>query len=113
MAKAGARLDRFYVGSPLCVPSRAGFLTGRIATRCGISNHRNAPSHLRDEEITLPELLKTKGYTTGHFGKWHLGMLTRDYPGDKSVFMTPGMAGSDEWFGSPSSVSMYDPYRSR
>lgn len=110
MAAAGARLDRFYVGSPLCVPSRAGFLTGRIATRCGISNHRGTLSHLRAEEITIPELLKTKGYTTGHFGKWHLGMLTQDYRGDKTVLMTPGMAGSDEWFASPSSVSTYNPY---
>lgn len=110
MAKAGARLDRFYVGSPLCVMSRAGLLTGRIATRCGISNHRGAVSHLRDEEITIPELLKTKGYTTGHFGKWHLGMLTADYPGGKTVMMTPGMAGFDEWFATPSSVATYDPY---
>ena len=37
LAKSG---DRFYVGSPLCVPSRAGLLTGRIAIRCGISNER-------------------------------------------------------------------------
>ena len=110
MAKAGARLERFYVGSPLCVPSRAGLLTGRIATRCGISNHRGAVSHLRSEEFTIAELAKTKGYTTGHFGKWHLGMLTSDYEGDKSVLMTPGMAGFDEWFASPSSVATHNPY---
>lgn len=110
MAAAGARLDRFYVGSPLCVPSRAGLLTGRIAIRCGISNHRGAVSHLRAEEFTIAELAKSKGYTTGHFGKWHLGMLTPDYEGDKSVLMTPGMAGFDEWFASPSSVATHDPY---
>ncbi|TWT84325.1 Arylsulfatase [Planctomycetes bacterium CA13] len=110
MAKAGARLDRFYVGSPLCVPSRAGLLTGRIATRCGISNHRGAVSHLKAEELTIAELVKSKGYTTGHFGKWHLGMLTPDYKGDKDVLMTPGMAGFDEWFASPSSVATHNPY---
>jgi arylsulfatase A-like enzyme len=110
MAEAGARLDRFYVGSPLCVPSRAGLLTGRIATRCGISNHRGAVSHLRAEEFTIAELVKTKGYATGHFGKWHLGMLTADYRGDKSVLMTPGMAGFDEWFASPSSVATHNSY---
>lgn len=110
MAESGARLDRFYVGSPLCVPSRAGFLTGRIATRCGISNHRGTLDHLRSEELTIAELLKTKGYATGHFGKWHLGQLSQDYAGEKSVFMTPGMAGFDEWFSSPSSVSTHNPY---
>ncbi|TWU31742.1 sulfatase-like hydrolase/transferase [Novipirellula artificiosorum] len=110
MAKSGARLDRFYVGSPLCVPSRAGLLTGRIATRCGISNHRGAVSHLKADEFTIAELVKAKGYATGHFGKWHLGMLTPDYKGDKSVLMTPGMAGFDEWFASPSSVPTHNPY---
>lgn len=110
MAEAGARLDRFYVGSPLCVPSRAGLLTGRVAVRCGIGNHRGAVSHLRAEELTIAELVKTKGYATGHFGKWHLGMLTPDYEGEKKVLMTPGMAGFDEWFATPSSVATYNPY---
>ncbi|MCA9192937.1 MAG: sulfatase-like hydrolase/transferase [Planctomycetales bacterium] len=110
MARAGARLDRFYVGSPLCVPSRAGFLTGRVAVRCGMGDHRGAVSHLRWEELTLAELAKTAGYTTGHFGKWHLGMLTPDYQDEKQVLMTPGMAGFDEWFSSPSSVATHDPY---
>jgi hypothetical protein len=110
MAKAGARLDRFYVGSPLCVPSRAGFLTGRIAIRGGISNHRGAVDHLKAEELTIAEMLRDAGYMTGHFGKWHLGQLTKEYLGDKSVFMTPGMAGFNEWFASPSSVATHNPY---
>jgi arylsulfatase A-like enzyme len=110
MAKAGARLDRFYVGSPLCVPSRAGFLTGRIAIRCGVSNHRDAVDHLKADELTLAELVKEAGYTTGHFGKWHLGQLTKEYQGDKSAFMTPAVAGFDEWFASPSSVATHNPY---
>ena len=110
MALAGARLDRFYVGSPLCIPSRAGFLTGRNAVRCGIDNHRGGVSHLRAEEFTIAELAGSTGYATGHFGKWHLGMLTPDYQGEKRVLMTPGMAGFDEWFSTPSSVATYDPY---
>ncbi|QGJ70374.1 Hypothetical protein PBC10988_20690 [Planctomycetales bacterium 10988] len=110
MAEAGARLDRFYIGSPLCIPSRAGFLTGRVAVRCGMGNNRDAVSHLRAEELTLAELVKERGYATGHFGKWHLGMLTPDYKGEKKVLMTPGMAGFDEWFATPSSVATFDPY---
>jgi Arylsulfatase A and related enzymes len=107
MAKAGAKLERFYA-APLCVPSRAAFLTGRNAVRCGMGSERI--THLRPEEVTIAELVKTKGYTTGHFGKWHLGMLTPDYQGDKRVYMTPGMAGFDEWFSTPSAVSTHNPY---
>ncbi|WP_437223317.1 sulfatase-like hydrolase/transferase [Planctomicrobium sp. SH661] len=110
MAKAGARLDRFYVGAPLCIPSRAAFLTGRNAVRCGMGNERGAITHLRSEEVTIAELVKAQGYATGHFGKWHLGMLTPDYRGEKSVLMTPGMSGFDEWFSSPSAVATHHPY---
>jgi arylsulfatase A-like enzyme len=110
MAHAGARLDRFYVGSPLCVVSRTALLTGRVAPRANVGDGRAAFTHLPAEEVTIAELVKTRGYATGHFGKWHLGMLTPDYKGEKRVLMTPGMAGFDEWFSSPSSVSTHNPY---
>lgn len=111
MSKDGARFDRFYVGTPLCVPSRAGFLTGRIATRVGIHNLKETVvDHLKAEELTIAEMAQECGYTTGHFGKWHLGMLTEDFPGKKEVLMTPGMSGFDEWFSTPSSIPTYNPY---
>jgi len=70
---------------------------------------------LRDGEINLAELLSEEGYRTGHFGKWHLGTLFPDYSGKKGLmpaenYMTPGMAGFDEWCSTESSIPTYDPY---
>src|SRR5690606_11696719 len=50
---------------------------------------------LRPEEITTAEALKSAGYTTGHFGKWHLGSCRADDP------VSPGGSGFDEWVSSP------------
>ena len=83
MSGAGLRFDRFYAGSPVCSPTRASVLTGRHPFRYGI---RDAGlGHLPDKEITLAELLKEHGYRTGHFGKWHLGSLTRDQEDGRRV----------------------------
>ena len=74
MAGEGIRFTNFYCGAAVSSPSRAVLLTGRNATRLGIYNWipPNQPMHLRNSEITIAELLKQKGYQTGHFGKWHL-----------------------------------------
>lgn len=76
MSRAGLRFDRFYAGAPVCSPTRGSALTGRHPFRYGIYT-ANA-GHMRDRELTLAEALKNRGYRTGHFGKWHLGTLTRD-----------------------------------
>ena len=78
MSRAGLRFDRFYAGAPVCSPTRGSAMTGRHPYRYGIYT-ANA-GHMRGQETTLAEVLKTQGYTTGHFGKWHLGTLTRDQP---------------------------------
>ena len=70
MAKAGLRFDRFYSGAPVCSPTRGTALTGRHPYRYGIWTANEG--HLRKQEISLPEILKAQGYTTGHYGKWHL-----------------------------------------
>lgn len=76
MSEAGLRFDRFYSGAPVCSPTRGSALTGRHPYRYGIPT-ANA-GHMRDQEVTLAEMLKERGYATGHFGKWHLGTLTND-----------------------------------
>jgi len=114
MAKAGLLFERFYAGAPVCSPTRGSCLTGRHPYRYGIFFANEG--HMRRQEITLAEALKTQGYTTGHFGKWHLGTLLPNYsgkgPGRKPEknYMTPGMSGFDEWFSTEYAVATWDPY---
>lgn len=74
-AADGIRLTRFYSAAPVCSPTRASCLTGRHPFRQGIYSAN--VGHLRAQENNLAEALRRHGYTTGHFGKWHLGTLTR------------------------------------
>jgi len=76
----GARFTRFYAGGPVCSPTRGTCLTGRHYSRYGIT-HANVGC-LPEQEITLARITKSLGYTTGHFGKWHLGTLDREYSGN-------------------------------
>lgn len=79
LAKDGVRFTRFYV-APVCAPTRAGLMTGRYAFRTGLYNTRFGGDTMSDEEVTLAELLKTAGYRTGIFGKWHLGRYKKYAP---------------------------------
>jgi arylsulfatase A-like enzyme len=74
LASEGINFKRFYSASPVCSPTRGSCLTGRHPYRYGIEFAMSG--HIKKEELLIPEILKDKGYTTGHFGKWHLGTLT-------------------------------------
>ena len=83
LAKRGTRFTQFYVGAPVCSPSRAALLTGRYPQRAQLD--RNAPSHkgkegMPTEQVTMAEMLKFNGYATGHVGKWHLGYTPETMP---------------------------------
>ncbi|MCK4344756.1 MAG: sulfatase-like hydrolase/transferase [Bacteroidales bacterium] len=92
MAASGLRFDRFYAAAPVCSPTRGSVMTGRHPNRFGCFSWGNT---LRPQEITIAEALKTAGYTTGHFGKWHLGSVQKGSP------VNPGTSGFDEWFSAP------------
>ncbi|RCS42241.1 arylsulfatase [Bremerella cremea] len=73
LASEGVRFTSYYSAAPVCSPSRAGLITGQTPTQVGIYDWipGGSPMHIRAEEVTLPKLLKTAGYETGLFGKWH------------------------------------------
>ncbi|MEM1436498.1 MAG: sulfatase-like hydrolase/transferase [Pseudomonadota bacterium] len=84
LANDGLRLTSAYAPSALCSPSRAGLLTGRHPYRTGIRSWIPEASgvYLRDEEVTLAELLNEVGYATALIGKWHLNsdLASADQP---------------------------------
>lgn len=110
MAAAGIRFNRFYAAGPVCSPTRASVLTGRTHNRTGVPSHGH---NLCLQEKTLPQALKRAGYTTGHFGKWHLnGVRGPGVPILADDANHPGLYGFDEWL----SVTNYfdlDPLMSR
>ncbi|MBN2291310.1 MAG: sulfatase-like hydrolase/transferase [Pirellulales bacterium] len=92
MAATGLRFDRFYAAAPVCSPTRGSVMTGRHPNRFGCFSWGHT---LRPQEITIAEALKSVGYTTGHFGKWHLGSVRKGSP------VNPGASGFDRWFSAP------------
>ncbi|WP_437223326.1 arylsulfatase B [Planctomicrobium sp. SH661] len=81
LAKNGAQLEQFYA-QPLCTPTRAALLTGRYPFRYGLQMGVISPwadYGLPLEERLLPQALKSVGYETAIVGKWHLGIVNRDY----------------------------------
>ncbi|MEE2714016.1 MAG: sulfatase-like hydrolase/transferase [Planctomycetota bacterium] len=91
-AASGLRFDRFYAAAPVCSPTRASVLTGRHPNRMGVFKWGHS---MRPQEVTVAEALKSAGYTTGHFGKWHVGSVRRGSPDN------PGNNGFDEWLSAP------------
>lgn len=96
----GVNFSQFYVTSPACSASRYSLLTGRYPGRSGLGRWVIGPEaqrHLHHKEITIAEGLKSKGYTTGIFGKWHLGT-----PNEKNNFASTSLPlshGFDTWIG--------------
>lgn len=92
LAAEGIRFDNFHAAAPVCSPTRGSVMTGRTPNRFGCFSWGNT---LRPQEVTIAEALKTAGYRTGHFGKWHLGSVQKDSP------VNPGNSGFEEWISAP------------
>lgn len=101
LAARGMRFTQFYSGSPVCAPSRCTLLTGKHTGHAFVRDNYElggwGPDEpegqlgLADDEITIAEVLKTRGYTTGVIGKWGLG--GPDSEGH------PNNQGFDHWYG--------------
>lgn len=88
MASSGVKMNRFYSASPVCSPTRGSIITGRHPNRYGTFTPGFS---IRPEEISIAQLMKKAGYTTAHFGKWHLGPVKAESP------TNPRAMGFDEW----------------
>lgn len=103
MAAEGQRWTDFYSGAPVCTPSRAALLTGRLPARSGMASEKrrvlfpDSKGGLPASETTMAEALKARGYATACVGKWHLG--------SRPEFL-PTRHGFDRYFGIPYSNDM-------
>ncbi|MCH7226223.1 sulfatase-like hydrolase/transferase [Verrucomicrobiaceae bacterium E54] len=110
MAASGIRFNRFYAAAPVCSPTRASVLTGRLPARTGVPGlHKR----LCLQEKTLPEALRKAGYATAHFGKWHLnGVKGSGMPILPDDPNHPGHYGFDLWLSATNYFDV-DPLMSR
>lgn len=100
LASEGVRFTDFYVSQPVCSASRASLLTGSYANRIGIHGALGpGNTHgIHSDEITIAEMVRSKGYATAIFGKWHLGHHEQFLPINH---------GFDEFYGIPYSNDMW------
>lgn len=100
MAKDGMRFTRFYSAQAVSGASRAGLLTGCYPNRFGFSGAPgpDATTGINENETTIAEMLKQKGYACAAFGKWHLGHHKQ---------FLPTHNGFDEYYGIPYSNDMW------
>jgi arylsulfatase A-like enzyme len=100
LASRGVRFTDFYVPQAVCSASRAALMTGCYPNRVGIQGALGPKSKvaLNTNEITIAKLLKSCGYATAIYGKWHLGS-TSPY--------LPTYQGFDDYFGLPYSNDMW------
>ena len=105
MAREGMRFTHFCASAGVCTPSRASLMTGCYAQRVGLGHtdpdgivlRPVSPNGLHPHELTIAEVLKSRGYATAIVGKWHLG--------DQLSFL-PTRQGFDMFFGIPYSDDM-------
>lgn len=100
LVREGLNFPQFYTASGACTASRYALLTGRNPRRSGFGTwvlSPNASKYIHPNEVTIAEGLKNRGYTTGFFGKWHLGNPNGNNGNTPNAF--PLAHGFDVWEG--------------
>lgn len=97
LARKGVRFTQFYAAAPVCSPSRASLITGRYPQRAGLatnaSSDRGGNSEMPGSQVTMAEMFKSAGYTTGHIGKWHMGYSPSTMPNQQGFDYSFGHMG--------------------
>ncbi|NBB76277.1 MAG: sulfatase-like hydrolase/transferase [Bacteroidetes bacterium] len=103
LAEEGRKFMNFYVPQAICSASRAALMTGTYPERNGLFNaHPPKDRGLNPDFMTMGEMLQNNGYTTGFFGKWHLGDQEETRPHNRGFNETAGiMYSNDMWSGHP------------
>jgi len=116
LAREGLKFTDFHANGPMCSPTRAALLTGKYQNRFGRpfeSALSDKPPYigLPTDVTTIPQLLKERGYTTGMYGKWHLGYKPPQMPthfgfddfrglltGDGDHISHVNRSGAEDWY---------------
>ncbi|NYV74833.1 arylsulfatase [Streptomyces sp. UH6] len=101
LAARGARFTQAYA-TPSCAPTRASLLTGLHTGHATVKSNGDAGKGLRADDVTVAEVLRAAGYTTGHIGKWGLGPDNGDNPSH------PNRQGFDHFFGHINQTHAHD-----
>ena len=105
MARSGLRMDRFYAGAPSCTPTRASVMTGRTNDRTGAFRVGHA---INKQEKMLSTAFRDAGYSTAHFGKWHLNQArAKGHPLPADDPHSPGQLGFDYWLSTASGFDRF------
>lgn len=107
LARDGVRFTQAYATHPVCSPSRAALMAGRVQTRFGYEFNpagRDRVTGVSQRERLLPQLMRDKGYQTAIIGKWHLGQPTGYHPLDRGFDSFFGLLG-----GATSFLTRYGP----
>lgn len=107
LAQQGVKFTQAYVSDSTCGPSRAGLITGRYQQRFGYEEN-NVPGYMSDvsaldgedmglplSETTMGDYMKSQGYATAFFGKWHLGGTDEMHPMNRGFDTFYGFRGGD------------------
>jgi arylsulfatase A-like enzyme len=86
LAREGMRFTDAHSPSTVCTPSRYSLLTGRMAFRIpysGVFAGVGGPCLIKEDQLTLPQMLRNQGYATAMTGKWHIGLSFLDKAGQR------------------------------